>query len=301
MKVLIPGGSGLLGKALVPGLLAQGHQVWVLSRHPQAGEFPAEVQVVAWDGRTVGDWGLLAGEMDAIINLTGENIGASRWTAERKDKIRTSRIQAGQALVSALRGATGKPGVLIQASGIGAYGPGDDTVLDETAAFGNDFLASVTRDWEASTRQVKEFGIRQVVIRTGLVMLRSGGFMVPLLLPFKLFVGGPLGSGKQWWPWIHIQDYVQAVLFLMQKPDADGIYNLVNPDPCRMETFGKELARVIHRPFWFPTPAFGLKLLLGEMSTLVLDGQRAVPKRLLEYGYAYRYDQLHPALVDLFG
>jgi uncharacterized protein len=301
VKVLIPGGSGSLGKALVPELLAHGHQVVVLSRHPQEVHFPPEVQVAAWDSRSAAGWEQLVEEVDAVINLAGENIGAGRWTPERKDRIRNSRIQAGTAIVAALRGASKKPALLIQASGIGAYGPRGEEVIDESAAFGNDFIAGVARDWEASTQAVETMGVRRVIIRTGLVMMPSEGFLVPLMLPFRLFAGGPLGNGKQWWPWIHIQDYVQAVLFLLQKPGATGVFNLVNPNPCRMADFGKELGRVLHRPYWFPTPAFMLNLLLGEMSTLVLDGQRAIPQRLLDYGYSYRYSQLHPALVDLFG
>ena len=154
--------------------------------------------------------------------------------------------------------------------------------------------------WEASTRPVEAQGVRQVIIRTGLVMTRSGGWMQPLLLPYRFFAGGPLGSGKQWWPWIHIQDYVQSVIHLLHQAGAQGVYNVVGPHSTRMEDFGKMLATVISRPYWLPTPAFGLKLLLGEMSTLVLDGQRAVPVRLVESGYSYAYPELRPALENLF-
>jgi uncharacterized protein (TIGR01777 family) len=142
--------------------------------------------------------------------------------------------------------------------------------------------------------------VRRAIIRTGLVMARQGGWMSPLLLPFRLFAGGPLGSGQQWWPWIHIQDYVGSVMHLIQQENTAGVYNVVGPNPIRMEDFGKVLASVIHRPFWLPTPAFALKLLLGEMSTLILDGQRAVPARLLASGYSYAYPDLLPALENLF-
>jgi uncharacterized protein len=301
MNVLISGGTGLLGNALIPALLAQQHGVWVLSRHPEAARVPSGAQLAGWDGRTAGGWGHLAGEVDVIINLSGESIGGGRWTTERKARIRTSRQEAGQALVSAIQQAAKRPALLIQPSGIGAYGPGADQVMDENAPRGIDYLSGVTADWEASTQLVEGLGVRRVIIRTGLVMAAQGGWMAPLLWPFRLFVGGPLGSGQQWWPWIHIQDYVGAVLFLMAHEELSGAINLVGPNPCRMAEFGEELAKVLKRPYWFPTPAFGLKLLLGEMSTLVLDGQRAIPRKLLEGGYVYRYPLLHPALEDLFG
>ncbi len=301
MNVLISGGTGLLGNALIPALLAQQHRIWLLSRHPQAVQVGSGVQLAAWDGKTTSGWGHLAGEVDVVINLAGESIGGGQWTVERKARIRTSRQEAGQALVAAIQQATIKPSVLIQASAIGAYGLSGDQLLDETAPGGSDYLAGVTADWEASTQPIEALGVRRVVIRTGLVMTARGGWMAPLLLPFRLFLGGPLGNGKQWWPWIHIQDYVGAVLFLIERAGLSGVFNLVSPNPCRMAEFGKELAHVLKRPYWFPTPAFGIKLLLGEMSTLVLDGQRAIPRNLLASGYVYRYEQLHPALENLFG
>ena len=301
MKVLIPGGSGYLGSALVDALLAQQHEVIVLSRSPQSVQAPSGVRVVAWDGKTSQGWGHLAGEVDAIINLAGASIGSGRWTKERKTIIRSSREQAGQAILEAVDKADRKPAILIQASGIGAYGNQGDRVLDETASRGNDFLANVTEDWEASTAPVEQFGVRQVVIRTGLVTSRSAEWIQPVLLIYRWFVGGPLGSGEQWWPWIHIQDYVQAVIFLLEQEDARGIYNLVSPNPSRMKDFGKELARVLKRPYWLPAPAFAIKLVLGEMSMLILEGQRALPERLLTSGYVYQYPQLRPALEEFFG
>ena len=300
MKVLIPGGSGFLGKVLVDALLQKQHQVIVLTRDPQTVQMAPEVQIVAWDGKSAQGWGHFAGEVDAIVNLAGASIGAGHWTAERKARIRSSRQQAGQAIVEAVEKAGHKPSVLIQASGIGAYGDQGDRELDETSPRGNDFLASITEDWEASTASVEQFGVRQVVIRTGLVTSRSAGWLQPLLPIFRLFVGGPLGSGNQWWPWIHIQDYVNSVLFLLNQADARGVYNLVSPNPSRMKEFGKELALVLKRPFWLPAPAFALKLILGEMSMLVLEGQRALPKRMLASGYVYQYPQLRQALEAIF-
>ncbi len=301
MNVLIPGGSGFLGKVLVDALLEQQHQVSILTRDPQTVHFPPEVRVVAWDGKTAQGWGHLAGEVDAIINLAGASIGGGRWTQERKARIRSSRLQAGQAIVEAVEKAAHKPIILFQASGVGAYGNQGDRELDETSSRGTDFLAGVTDVWEASTAQVEQYGVRQIVIRTGLVTSRDAGWIQPLLPIFRMFIGGPLGSGDQWWPWIHIQDYVNSVLFLLNLADARGVYNLVSPNPRRMKDFGKELAGVLKRPFWLPVPAFALKLILGEMSMLVLEGQRALPKRLLASGYVYQYPQLRPALEEIFG
>jgi len=300
MKILITGGTGLLGKALTQRLLVEQHEVWVLSRAPERVPLEAGLHAAGWDGQTASGWGALVNEMDVLINLAGESIGAGRWSNARKARILSSRKQAGEALVAAIEQASHKPALVVQASGVGAYGPSGDRRLDETAAYGKDFLSGVSAAWEASTRPVEAAGVRRVVIRTGLVMTRQGGWMAPTLLPFRLFAGGALGSGQQWWPWIHIQDYVGAVLHLIRQENAAGVYNVVGPNPNRMEEFGKVLANVITRPYWLPTPAFALKLLLGEMSTLILDGQRAVPARLLESGYAYYYPDLQPALEDLF-
>lgn len=301
MKILIPGGTGLLGSALCKYLVEHGHAVWVLSRNPSTVADRAGVRFVGWDGRTASGWVSVVNEVDAIINLAGENIGAGRWTKERKARIRESRVLAGKAIVDAIQLATHRPDILVQASGIGAYGPRHDEVVDETSSYGSDFTASVAVDWEASTQPIERMGVRRVVIRTGLVMTSSGGWMSPLLLPYKLFVGGPMGDGKQWWSWIHLRDYIGAVLHLLELPNASGVYNLTAPNPCQMKDFGRTLAKVLGRPYWFPVPAFGLKLVLGEMSTLILDGQRAVPKRLLESGYRFSFSELEPALRDLFG
>jgi uncharacterized protein (TIGR01777 family) len=301
VRVLIPGGSGFLGVALVDALLENQHEVIILSRSPNTVKSASNVRVVAWDGKTPQGWGHLVGEVDAIINLAGSSIGAGRWTQARKVSIRSSRQQAGRAIVAAVEKAAQKPTVLIQASGIGAYGDQGDLELDETSPRGSDFLASVTGDWEASTAPVEQYGVRQVVIRTGLVTSRTADWIQPVLLIFRLFAGGPLGSGNQWWPWIHIQDYVNGVLFLLNQPDACGVYNLVSPNPSRMKEFGKELASVLKRPYWLPAPAFAIKLVLGALSMLILEGQRALPKRLLESGYVYQHFQLRPALVEFFG
>lgn len=301
MNILIPGGTGLLGTALSAELIAEGHQVWVLTRNSQSARASGPVQLIQWDGKTPTGWGQLVGKVDAVINLAGENIGMKRWTPERKELIRVSRMDAGKAICDAVQNSAKKPAVLIQASGIGAYGPSGDPWLDETAPYGQDFQSRVCMDWEASTRSVEALGVRRVVIRTGLVMTRRGGWMAPLTTAFRFFAGGPLGSGRQWWSWIHFEDYIHGVLHLIGNSAAIGTYNLVTPNPSQMKEFGHELARVLKRPDWIPAPVFGLRLLLGEMSELILNGQRASAKKMIESGYSYRYATLRPALEDLFG
>ena len=301
MNILVPGGTGLIGNAFTETLVAEGNQVWVLSRNPEKARTPMGVKVFRWDGQTQQGWNHLLEQADAVVNLSGENLAASAWTAERKRLILASRVETGQAIVAALKNTSSKPKVLMQASAIGYYGPGDDRILDETSPTGQDFLAQICDQWEASTQSVEELSIRRVVIRTGLVQTAQGGMLPRLVLPFRLFVGGPLGNGQQWWPWIHLRDQVDAMVFLLKNPAAQGAFNLTAPGPVRMTEFGKTLGKVLHRPYWLPVPAFGLKLLLGEMSKIVLEGQRAVPRRLLELGYHFRFAQLEPALKDLLG
>lgn len=299
MQVLIAGGTGLLGRALTTRLVRGGHKVWVLSRNPQAATVPAGAAVVRWDARTPQGWQELVEHMDALVNLAGENIGGGPWTARRKKRILESRVHAGQAIVAACEQATQRPQVVLQASAVGYYGLAGDQILDEESPPGNDFQSKVCMAWEGATQPVEALGIRRVVIRTGLVLAPKGGFLTPLLLQYRLFAGGPLGSGKQWWPWIHLVDQIAAMEYLLFRADAWGAYNLCAPNPVCMADFGRELARALHRPYWLPAPAFGLKLLLGEMSTLILNGQRAVPLKLLQSGYSFQFEQLGRALHNV--
>lgn len=299
MRIIITGGTGMIGSALSAALLEEGHEVWALSRTPQIARVLPGVKVAGWDGVTAKGWLELADGAGAIINLAGESLASGRWTKERKERILSSRVKAGQAVVEAVRAARVKPGVVIQASGIGCYGPSDDRQLDESAPYGKDYLSNVCVDWEASTLPVEEMNVRRVIVRTGIVLSTRGGALAPLLLTTRWFVGGPMGSGRQWWPWIHIEDQVGAIQYLMSQPGANGAYNLVAPHPVQMAEFGRTLASVLDRPYWLPAPALAMKLLLGEMSTVVLDGQRALPARLLQAGYRFKFEKLHSALVNL--
>jgi uncharacterized protein (TIGR01777 family) len=299
MKVIITGGTGLIGRALARELIRDGHQVWVLSRNPAKMKTLPGVELVKWDGETAQGWGGLVNGADALVNLAGQNIGDSRWTRQQKILVRSSRIAAGRAVASAVLQANRKPGVVVQASGVGYYGVVDDRPLDEVSPPGSDFLAKLSVEWEASTQPVEQLGVRRVVVRTGVVLDASEGALPRMLLPFRLLVGGPLGNGSQWLPWIHLRDEVDAIRFLIKNENAFGPFNLTSPQPVTNADFGKAIARVLHRPYWLPVPAFALRLVLGEMSTLVLDGQRPYPRKLVGLGYQFHFDEAVDALRDL--
>lgn len=302
MRVIITGGTGFIGRALARSLLANGHEVIALSRRPeQARGLPPGVRVVRWDAHTAEGWGPLVEDAAAIVNLAGESIAGGPWTAERKRRIHDSRVNAGRAVVAAVQAAGRKPGVVIQASAVGYYGPhGDEEVTEDTPP-GEDFLARVAVAWEASTAPVEALGVRRVIIRTGLPLSREGGVFPFFLLPFKFFVGGPLGDGRQWLPWIHLADEIGAIRFLMENEQAQGPFNLSAPNPVTNAEFSRILGRVMRRPSFLRVPAFALRLVLGELSTLMLSGQRQVPHRLVEMGYHFRFPELEVALRDLLG
>lgn len=299
MRILIIGGSGFIGRALIKRLLETGHEVSVLSRRPQAVHLPSAVAVYPWDGRRGAPWAEVLAEMDAVVNLAGANLGAGRWTPQRKQTFLTSRVWSGEAVVEAFSLAPRKPSVLLQASAVGYYGPCGDEIITEDAPPGKDFLAQLCMQWEASTQPVEAWGVRRVLLRTGIVLAKDSLALKRLVLPIRWGVGGPLGSGRQWMPWIHIADQIEAMLFLLQHEQARGPFNLTAPNPVRNADFGRTLARVMRRPFWLPVPALALRLMLGEMSTVVLDGQRAIPRRLLELGYRFKFEDLELALRDL--
>ncbi len=308
MRVIITGGTGLIGSRLAASLAADGHEVIVLSRSPErrSGALPAGVRVVGWDGATAHGWGNLADGADAIVNLAGESIGGSGfppppWTPARKQRIRDSRLKGGQAVVEAVQTAAVKPKVVVQASAIGVYGPRGDEPITESASRGTDFLASVCADWEEFTRPVEALGVRRVVTRSGLVLSADGGVLLQIMMPFRLFAGGPLGSGKQVYSWIHLDDEIRAIRFLIEHDTAHGVYNLTAPHPLPNAELARIVGRVMRRPSFVPAPAFALKLALGEMSTLVLTGQRVVPERLQAEGFTFQYADLEPALRDLLG
>ncbi len=300
MRIIITGGTGLIGRPLSAALITDGHEVIVLTRDPnQIKDKPEGVRLEAWDGKSSAGWGELVDGAGAVINLAGEGIADGRWSAERKKRIRESRVAAGLAVQEAIKRATNKPAVLIQASAVGYYGPTHDEVLTEKSPPGADFLSKVCFDWEASTVPVVQMGVRRPVLRTGVVLSTAGGAFPKMVLPFKLFAGGPIGSGKQWLPWIHMADEVSAIQFLLTHESATGPFNLAAPNPVTNKTFGQAIGKVLGRPAIAPAPAFAMKALFGEMSTVLLDGQRAVPKRLEELGFTFAFPTVQAALQDL--
>jgi uncharacterized protein (TIGR01777 family) len=300
MRVVISGGSGLIGRGVAVSLAEDGHHVVVLSRRPErVSGLPAAAEAERWDGKSVETLLPLLEGSDAVIHLAGENIAAGRWTERRKRTIRESRVASTTALTRALKGVDRRPAVLLQASAVGYYGPRSGEEIDENGPAGADFLASVCRDWEAASLEVESAGIRRLIVRTGVVLARDGGALPRMLLPFRLFAGGPVGSGAQWVPWIHLADEIRAIRFLIDREDARGPYNLTAPESVTNRELARTMGKILGRPGFIPTPAFVLRAALGEMATLVLEGQRAVPKRLLDLGFEFRFPQLEPALRDL--
>jgi uncharacterized protein (TIGR01777 family) len=299
MRIIIAGGSGFIGTALTKSLLEEGHQVWILTRNIQTDRLVEGAKAIVWDARTTNGWLDEVSKMDGIVNLAGENIGAWFWTGPRKKKILTSRVEAGKAISEAIRKANPRPKVLIQASAVGFYGNCNDEPVTEESAPGHGFLAEVCKEWEASSQPVEELGVRRVVIRTGVVLSKNEGALHRMILPFRLFTGGQLGNGQQGLPWIHPTDEVEAIKFLLENEKAQGIFNLSAPGSISNTSFGRILAKVMRRPFWLSIPAFALRLFLGEMSSLILEGQYMLPNRLLELGFRFKYESAEIALRNL--
>ncbi|PKN98316.1 MAG: TIGR01777 family protein [Chloroflexi bacterium HGW-Chloroflexi-4] len=299
MRIVIIGGMGLIGRAVTEMATAKGHFVVVTSRTTHsAGAVSGNVVRQQWDGKSAEDLRPIIDGLDAVINLAGESIGKGLWTSKRKAELLQSRLVPAQALVEALKLCQEPPQTLIQASAIGYYGTGTDE-KDEDSTPGTDYLAKFAAQWEESTKAVEELGIRRVIIRSGIVLQKGEGVLTQLMLPFKLMVGGPVGSGKQIFSWIHIRDEAAAILYLLKKSEFSGVFNLTAPKPKSNSDMGRVIAKAMRRPYWMPVPGFALKLLLGEMSTLVLDGQKVMPKRLLEAGYIFCFDDLEEAVSDL--
>jgi uncharacterized protein (TIGR01777 family) len=308
MRVLITGGTGLIGRALSANLASDGHEVIVLSRSPErATDLPDGVRAEGWDARTAEGWGHLADGAGAIVNLAGASMAGdgffpTRWTDERRRIISESRLNASSAVVEAVAQAEEKPRVVVQSSAVGYYGFHGDEVLTEEAGPGHDWGGRLTaEEWEPSTVPVEGLGVRRVVVRTGLVLSTEGGALPRLLLPFRLFVGGPMGSGDQWYSWIHLQDQVRALRFLIETEEASGAYNLTAPNPETNGELAKLIGRAMGRPSFVPVPGFALRLAFGEVADVVLKGQRAVPQRLLDLGFEFQFPAAKAALKDLLG
>ena len=301
MRIAITGATGLIGKSLCPRLQREGHQLVVFARNTRSAQksFP-DTQVVEWDALTgPPPAGSLDG-VEAVVHLLGENIAGGRWSEKRKNAVRESRVRGTHNLVEALRAASPRPGLLLSSSAIGFYGSRGDEELDESSPSGGGFLGDVCYAWETASTTAEQHGVRTVLLRTGIVLSTEGGALAKMLLPFKMCLGGPLGSGKQWMSWIHLEDEVGLILHILGSDRIRGPINATAPHPATNYEFSKTLGRVLGRPAVFPTPGLVLKLLMGEMAQeLLLNGQKVLPRRALESGYRFSFPELEGALRDL--
>ncbi|MGY2794405.1 uncharacterized protein ACVWVQ_001471 [Thermostichus sp. MS-CIW-36] len=302
MRIVITGGSGFIGRRLVARLLEQGDQVLVLTRRLEQarrilGESP-NLKLLPYDPYQPQAWAAALEGYEGIVNLAGEPLASSRWTETKKKEIRRSRVETTQALVQALASLNQKPQVMISSSAVGYYGshPEGDP-LTETDPPAQDFLAEVCQAWEAAARPVEELGIRLAIVRTGIVLGPDGGALGQMLAPFQFFIGGTIGSGKQWLSWIHREDWVSLVCFLLGQ--GSGVFNATAPNPVQMEEFCRTLGQVLGRPSWLPVPELALELLLGEAAQVVLTGQKVIPQAALQMGFTFQYPHLKEALRQI--
>jgi uncharacterized protein (TIGR01777 family) len=305
MRVIIAGGSGLIGRKLTSSMVNAGDEVIILSRNPEKVlGLPPGARAIRWDGRSIESWVEEIERADAIVNLTGENLSGvgilpARWTKARKLRLEQSRVNSGIVLTKAIEQASHKPSVFIQVSGVGYYGTKQEKPLTEADDAGDDFSANLCKAWEASSQPVESLGLRRVVTRNGVVLSAEGGVLRPMLLPYKLLIGGPIGGGRQVHSWIHIADEVGAILFLIRNNNARGVYNLTSPQPVTNDEFGRAIAKVLDRPHYLPLPAFVMNLAFGEVASMLLKGQRVLPHKLEDAGFRFIFPRLEDALVNL--
>jgi uncharacterized protein (TIGR01777 family) len=300
MKVVIGGGSGFLGTTLAGALASRSHEIVVLTRHASGSGGPA--RRVQWDpdGSAAGDWIREIDGADAVVNLSGAGIADRRWTAARKQVLRDSRVLPTRSLVAAVRAAARRPATFLQGSAIGFYGPTADELLDESFPPGSDFFGGLAVAWEAEALPAAALGCRLVVIRSAVVLTRHGGALKKMLPPFQFFVGGPIASGRQYFSWIHRDDWTALFVWALENPSVTGVLNGSAPEPVTNEVFSKALGRALHRPSWFRVPGFMLRMLFGEMANAALiNGQRVVPKRALDQGFQFKYPTIDAALQNI--
>jgi uncharacterized protein (TIGR01777 family) len=308
MRIVIAGGTGFLGSPLAEAYAEEGHDVRVLTRglapgvsqHDPGTGVPG-VTRVGWNpnGET-GSWADVVGGADAVVNLAGESIADGRWTPQRKAALRDSRLLATKSLVAAINAATSPPRAFVSGSAVGYYGPRGDEPLAEDSPPGDDFLANLCVDWEAAARGASASGTRLALLRTGIVLERSGGALAKMITPFRLFAGGPIGSGRQYMSWIHRLDWLEMVRWIVETPQAEGPVNATAPHPVTNRHFSRALGRALSRPALVPAPGFALKIVLGEMAGSLVTGQRAVPARAKALGFHFRYPEIERAFRGIF-
>jgi uncharacterized protein (TIGR01777 family) len=301
MKVVIAGGSGFLGRALSEHLVGRGHDVVILTR---GAHLPGSTgaKAVEWHPDGSPNPGAWAREIDgahAIVNLSGAGMADRRWTSRRKEELRRSRVQPARSLVAAIRAAAVKPAAFLQGSAVGFYGDGGDAIFDESFPPGQDFLGQLCVSWEAEAHPAAALGCRLVILRNGVVLARHGGVLKKMMPPFLFFVGGPVASGRQYISWIHMTDWVGLVTWAIETPSVSGVINVTSPGPVPNREFSRALGKAMRRPSWLPAPGFALRILFGEVAPVMLvAGQRVVPKRAQEAGFAFKYPDIDSALVQ---
>ena len=298
-KIVITGATGLIGKRIAHKLIQRGDKVTIFTRSVNnAIRFiPDAAEYVKWDYNK-DNWQMKLEGIDAVIHLAGENVMAKRWNKQHKENILKSRIETTSAMVNAIINTENKPKIFISASAVGFYGSSDQPVTEKSLP-GKDFLSNVVNAWEDQSKKVDEYKVRRSNIRTGIVLDKNEGALAQMVIPFKYFIGGPLGTGKQWFPWIHIEDVVGIYLYVLDNDNVDGIINAVSPHPIRMNEFCKSLGKIMHRPSLFKVPEFVLRLIFGEATDVLLASAHVIPERTLELGYKFEFEKVENALKNL--
>lgn len=300
-KIAITGATGLIGIELCNALKTRGEEVTIFSRNVESAKkvLGNKFSYIKWDYKNPVDWQESLRDKDVIIHLAGANLFGKRWTDAYKKTILESRELSTRSLVSAIKNSQSKVKVLISSSAVGYYGSRGDEILTESSGRGNDFLANVCEVWERETEKANEFGIRTVTLRQGIVLSKKGGALTKFLPAFNFFVGGPLGNGKQWFPWIHIDDLITGYLYALDNADISGLINAVSPRTIRMKEFANALGKILNRPSIFSVPKFALELLVGESASPILSSQRVIPQKLLDHNFKFKFEYLEEALKNL--